>query len=173
MIGLRQPSSTLPSEMVQSTEPVFVGGSFGVYFKVLSSATGGSVSIVEHTLPSKLLAAPPHKHQYEDEVSYILEGEVAVLQGDEVTIAGPGSYVVKPRGIFHTFWNPGIEPARMIEVISPGGFENYFRELAPLVPANAAPDINGLFALGQRYGLEFAMHRVPELVQQYGLNMGG
>ena len=164
-------------QLVEKVQPntideVVIGGSFGVIFKVLSSATDGSASIVEHTLGPKVLAAPPHKHRSEDEISYIVEGQVAVLQGDEVTIAGAGSYVVKPRGIFHTFWNAGDEPARMIEVIAPGGFESYFRELAPLIPQNAAPDIGSIIALGQRYGLEYDMQRVPELIQRYGLNMG-
>ena len=117
-------------------------------------------------------SAPLHLHRNEDEISYILEGQVAILQGDEVTIAGPGSYVVKPRGIFHAFWNASDEPARMIEVIAPGGFEQYFRELAPLIPQNATPDFGSVIALGQRYGLEYDMQRVPELIQRYGLNMG-
>ena len=156
----------------KGSDELLIGGGFGVIFKVLSSATDGSASIVEHTLGAKVLAAPPHKHRNEDEISYILEGQVAILQGDKVTIAGPGSYVVKPRGIFHAFWNAGDEPARMIEVIAPGGFEQYFRELAPLIPQNAAPDFGSIIALGQRYGLEYDMQRVPELIQRYGLNMG-
>ena|SRR5690242_10163473 len=153
-------------------EELIIGGNFGVIFKVLSTSTGGSASIVEHTLGPKALGAPPHKHSHEDEISYILEGQVAVLQGNDLTIAGPGSYVVKPRGIFHAFWNAGTEPARLIEVIAPGGFENYFRELAPLILANAPPDAGSIIALAQRYGLEYAMDRIPELVQRYGLNMG-
>jgi quercetin dioxygenase-like cupin family protein len=152
---------------------VFVGNTLGIIFKVLSGMTGGSVAVIEHTLAAKALAAPPHRHQYEDEVSYVLEGRIAVLQGDEVTVVGPGSYVVKPRGIFHTFWNPGYETARHIEIIAPGGFENYFTELAPLVPANAPADIPGVLALAQRYGLEFDMSRLPELEQKYGVSLTG
>ncbi len=146
-------------------------GGFGVIFKVLSSSTMGSVSIVEHTLAPKALAAPMHRHQNEDEISFILEGQVAVLQGDDLTIAEPGSYVVKPRGIFHTFWNHGMGTARLIETIAPGGFENYFHELAPLMSQNTPPDMNEIFALSQRYGLEFAMDSLPKLTEKYGVKL--
>ncbi len=152
-------------------ESLSIGG-FGVIFKVLNNTTGGSISVVEHTLAPKALAAAPHRHRFEDEITYVLEGEVSILQGDDLTVARPGSYVVKPRGIFHTFWNAADKPARMIEMIAPGGFENYFRELAPLIPADAPPDMDRLFALAERYGLEFDMRRVPELLQTYGLKLG-
>jgi mannose-6-phosphate isomerase-like protein (cupin superfamily) len=154
-------------------QAVLIGGSIGVIFRVLSDATEGSMSVVEHTLTPKALAAPLHRHQHEDEVSYVVEGQIAVLQRDEVTIVGPGGYIVKPRGIFHTFWNPGTEPARHVEVIAPGGFENYFLELAPLVPADAPPDIDGVLALARRYGLEFDMSSVPVLEQKYGVSLAG
>lgn len=148
-------------------------GGLGVTFKVFSSSMGASVSIVEHTLKPKALGAAPHRHRFEDEISYVLEGQLAVLQDDELTIAGPGAYVVKPRAIFHTFWIPGTEPARFVEIIAPGGFEQYFAELAPLIPADAPPDLDGLFALAERYGLEFDVSCVPELEQKYGVSLAG
>ena len=154
-------------------DSLLIAGVFGVDFKVLSDATGGSVSVVEHTLVPGALGAAPHKHTHEEEVSYVLEGQLAVLQGDDLTIAAAGDYVVKPRGIFHTFWNPGAETVRFIEVISPGGFENYFAELAPLIPVDGPPDMEALFALAGRYGLEFDMSRLPEIAEKYGVSLGG
>src|SRR5215207_11712023 len=76
----------------------------GTTYKVLSGSVGGSAAIVEHTLEAKSIGAPMHKHTYEDEISYILEGELSVIQDGKVQTAGPGDYIVKPRGIFHTFW---------------------------------------------------------------------
>jgi uncharacterized cupin superfamily protein len=76
-----------------------------------------------------------HTHANEDEYTYVLEGRVGLQLGDEVIEAGPGDLVFKPRGVAHAFWNAGDEPARMLEIISPAGFENYFRELAPLLAA--------------------------------------
>ncbi len=169
MFSLKQKAHYVPAG---EGEALFVGGGLGITYKVLSSSVGGSASVVEHTLQPKVLAAPPHKHTHEDEISYVAEGVIGFLQGTEVVVASVGAYIVKPRGIFHTFWNAGTETARMIEVIAPGGFENYFRELEPLLPTDAPPDMSAVIALARRYGLEFAMDRVPELLQIYGLKLG-
>ena len=103
----------------------------GVRFMIEGATTGGAFSLVEHPLPPRALGAPVHTHRNEDEYSYVLEGRIGVQLGDEVLEAGPGDLVFKPRGIAHAFWNAGDEPARLLEMISPAGFENYFRDLAP------------------------------------------
>ena len=79
----------------------------GTTYKVLSESVGGSVAIVEHTLEPKCLGSPMHKHTRENEISYVLEGELSVIQNGEVQIAKQGEYIVKPLGIFHTYWNAG------------------------------------------------------------------
>ena len=107
----------------------------GVRFMVDGETTGGAFSLVEHPLPPRALGAPVHTHRNEDEYSYVLEGRIGVQLGDEVIEAGPGELVLKPRGVPHAFWNAGDEPARLLELISPAGFENYFRELAALLAA--------------------------------------
>ena len=78
------------------------------------------------------LAAPLHRHAREDEYSYVLEGSMGALLGDEELVAGPGDLVFKPRNQWHTFWNAGDAPARILEIISPAGFEKYFDELVEL-----------------------------------------
>ena len=90
-------------------------------------------------MPPRALAAPLHRHNREDEYSFVLEGRMGALLGDDVVEAGPGDLVYKPRGQWHTFWNAGDEPARILEIISPAGFEQFFAELAPLA-AGGAPD---------------------------------
>jgi quercetin dioxygenase-like cupin family protein len=77
----------------------------GTTCKVLSKSVNGSAAIVEHTLEAKSIGAPMHKHTYEDEISYVLEGELSLIQNGKVQTASPGEYIIKPRGIFHTFWN--------------------------------------------------------------------
>lgn len=145
----------------------------GTTYKVLSDVLGGSLGVVEHTLEPGWLGAPPHKHAREDETSYVLEGTLTVEQEGEVATAGPGEYILKPRGIFHTFWNAGTERVRFIEMISPGGFEHYFEELAPFFPPNAAqPDFQGAAAVAAKYGLEFDRSRVDELLAKYNLTAG-
>jgi quercetin dioxygenase-like cupin family protein len=92
--------------------------------------TGETFALVEHPIEPRILAAPMHTHRHEDEYTYVLEGEV----GDEVRIARPGDLVFKPRNVPHAFWNAGDVMARVLEIISPAGFERYFAEIAPLLP---------------------------------------
>ena len=95
-------------------------------------------------IPPRSLAAPVHTHTHEDEYSFVLSGRMGVQIGDEVGEAGPGELVAKTRGIPHAFWNSGDEPARLLELISPAGFETYFEELAPHLSAAGPPDFEAL-----------------------------
>ena len=143
----------------------------GVRFMIDGEATGGAFSLVEHPLLPRALGAPLHTHHNEDEYSYVLEGRFGIQLGDEVLKAGPGDLLFKPRGIAHAFWNAGEEPARLLELISPAGFEQYFRELAPLL---AAPERDEA-AIGEvvaRYQLEIDFSTVPVLAERHHLRLG-
>ena len=146
-------------------------GGIGVRFMVAGAESGGGFALVEHPMEPRALAAPMHRHSREDEYSFVLEGRMGALLGDEVVEAGPGELVFKPRNQWHTFWNAGDEPCRILEIISPAGFERYFRELAALGgPLKASPE---QFAeLVQRYGFESRPETIPELLQRFGLRMG-
>jgi len=143
----------------------------GVRFMIDSETTGGAFSLVEHPLPPRALGAPVHTHSNEDEYSYVLEGRIGVQLGDQVLEAGPGELVFKPRGVPHAFWNAGDEPARLLELISPGGFENYFRELAPLLAATE-PDEAAIGEVVARYDLEIDFGTIPVLAETHGLQPG-
>ena len=132
--------------------------------------SGADVSILEHDIAPGTLAAPLHRHANEDEYSYVLEGEVGFQVGDEVRYAGPGELVLKPRGEWHAFWNRGSEPAKVLELIAPGGFENYFREIAPLLPPNRSePDLPALGAVVAKYGLEMDFDSIALISAREGL----
>jgi gentisate 1,2-dioxygenase len=121
-------------------------------------------------MPPRALAAPLHRHTREDEYSLVLEGRMGALLGDEVVIAEAGDFVFKPREQWHTFWNAGDEPARILEIIAPAGFEQFFRELHALGGAKeAAPEQLG--ALSARYGLEMQPDSIPGLLERFGLRM--
>ncbi len=147
-------------------------GGLGVIYKVLPEDTGGALAVVEHPIePGRLVR--PHTHSREDEISCIVEGEVGVRVGDSEFLAGPGTWVFKPRGVQHTFWNSGSKEARLIEIITPGAFAPYFEELAAILSAGGPPDQEKLAELRQEYGLSFSMEWVPALKAKYGLKLVG
>jgi mannose-6-phosphate isomerase-like protein (cupin superfamily) len=146
-------------------------GSIGVRFMIDGDEAGGDFSLVEHPMPPRALAAPLHRHNREDEYSYVLEGRMGALLGDDVLKAGPGDLVFKPRGEWHTFWNAGEEPARILEIIAPAGFERFFDELVELGGA-AQADPQAMAELCGRYELEMDPGSVPGLLERFGLRMG-
>jgi quercetin dioxygenase-like cupin family protein len=143
-------------------------GSIGVVFKLWGENTNGDVSVVEHPFPVGALV-PPHLHTREDEYSIVTEGAIGFRSGDREAVLETGGYITKPRNELHTMWNAGSTPARMIEIISPAGFEHFFRELAELLESGPpAPEDIG--ALGARYGLELGNpDYIPDLVDRYNL----
>jgi mannose-6-phosphate isomerase-like protein (cupin superfamily) len=146
-------------------------GSIGVRFMIDGPDAYERFSLVEHPMSPRALAAPLHLHTREDEYSFVLEGRMGALLGDDVVEAGPGDLVFKPRNQWHTFWNAGDEPCRILEIIAPAGFERFFRELDALGGAiKAAPE--ALAALNERYGLEMQPETVPDLLGRFGLRIG-
>jgi mannose-6-phosphate isomerase-like protein (cupin superfamily) len=126
-------------------------------------------ALVEHTIAPRTLAAPIHTHRHEDEYSYVVSGRMGAIVGGDVVDAGPGELVAKPRGIPHAFWNAGDEPAVVLETISPGGFEQYFADLAPLLAHPGPPDFAALAAVQARYALEMDFASMDELIGRFGL----
>jgi len=127
-----------------------------IEFEIPGDATGGAFAILEFTL-GPLRLVPPHTHVEEDELSYVLEGEVGFRVGDTVTIARPGTDVQKPRGIQHTFWNGTDHPVRVMEVLLPGSAAEGFRGVS--VPGRI-PNVH-------------SDEWIQELVDQYGVTLIG
>lgn len=145
-----------------------LGGGVGVVFKLLSEDTGGTIAIVEHPFAAGALVEP-HLHTREDEYSYVLEGEIGFRSGDREVTLGAGGAITKPRHELHSMWNAGPDPARLLEVISPGGFERFFMELGDVVATGDPIELGMMEGLAERYGLSFDMAWVPDLVSRYGL----
>jgi mannose-6-phosphate isomerase-like protein (cupin superfamily) len=143
-------------------------GTIGVRFMIAGEESDGGFSLVEHPMPPRSLAAPLHRHTREDEYSFVLEGRVGALLGDDVLVAGPGDLVFKPRDQWHTFWNAGDEPARILEIIAPAGFERFFDELVDLGGITQTPP-ETFGELCFRYGIEMQPDSVPELIARFDL----
>ena len=135
-----------------------------------ADASAGRVTIREITLLARAVAAPLHRHTREDEYTFVLVGQIGAQLGQEVISTDPGDLIFKPRDQWHTFWNAGDEPARVLEIICPSGFERFFDEFSgdaePPSPETSS-------AIGARYGLEFDFSSAPGLMQEHGVMFGG
>jgi mannose-6-phosphate isomerase-like protein (cupin superfamily) len=155
----------MKSVIIKSAESdTFDFGGLGVNWKIDGRHTEERFAVVHHPIAPHALAAPLHYHHNEDEYSFVLKGRLGALLGDEVLIAEPGQWVFKPRHQWHTFWNPDDEPCEIIEVISPAGFENFFREVAA-----EWGDIDAFARINKKYSLDMKFESVPELCKRFGL----
>ena len=133
--------------------------------------TRGLLAVIEHTLPPGRIAMPLHRHEKETETTYVLEGTLSIQLGKRVTRAGPGSCIVKPAGVFHTFWNEGDRPARFLEMISPAGLEAYYEEISALVPHTGVIQIEKVLEVSRRYELEFDMESLFDIMSRHPVQL--
>lgn len=157
-------------QTAEQTREVWLRG-LGVRFLTGGEQTDGRVALVEHPIQPLALAAPQHTHEREDEISYVIAGQVGIQIGDQVMVAGPGTVVFKPRGIPHAFWNAGETEARVVELITPAGFEHYFEEMAALFAEakEGLPDPERAAAVCARYALRMDFGSIPQLIAAHGL----
>jgi mannose-6-phosphate isomerase-like protein (cupin superfamily) len=125
---------------------------------------GRFAAVVFPEILPRVLAAPLHRHRHEDEYTYVLEGSLGIQLGDSAITAGAGSWVVTPRGQWHTFWNNADVPCRTIEIVSPAGFQQYFRDLA-----GSEGDLSQIARLNERYGIEMDFDSIATLCERYRL----
>lgn len=151
-----------------AAQRVLFSGPLGAIEALPNSATAGRLSVVVHPLEARTLGSPMHTHRDEDEYSFVLEGVVGVQIGDAVYEAGPGDMICKPRDVPHAFWNPADRPARLLEIISPGGFADFFRGVGELAAAGPPDPAEGM-ALADRFHLSIDASSVPGLVERHGL----
>ena len=120
--------------------------------KVSSDITGGAFTIIEESAP---LDTPLHVHGNEDELWYVLEGEHVFRVGDAEFRAGPGEIVFGPRGIPHSQRRVVPRSGRLLVVVSPAGFEGFFRELSEAERASASMP-EAYTRVSEKYGLTWA-----------------
>jgi mannose-6-phosphate isomerase-like protein (cupin superfamily) len=115
--------------------------------------TNGTLSAVEsHDVPGG--GPPPHIHHREDETFQILEGEYEFMVGGQTILAKPGTTLFAPRGVPHTYRYVGEVPGRLMCVITPSGFEEFFEEIGAMSPEQQQ-DIPRVIEVGKKFGLEF------------------
>lgn len=147
-------------------------GGIGVRFMIDGAESGGGFALVEHPMEARALAAPLHRHSREDEYSFVLEGRMGADLGGEIVYGEVGDLIFKPRGQWHTFWNAGDKPARVLEIISPAGFEKFFDRVTDLA-GRGELDPPTMATLAAEYGTELDLDSVPRLVAAHGLTFLG
>lgn len=120
--------------------------------KVSPADSDGQMAFFHLTAPP--MSGPPlHVHSREDELFYVLEGELVFeLDGERFT-AVAGSTVYLRRGVAHRYQNFTNETARLLIVTTPGGFCRFFEELSAATPDGGVPEMEVLDSLGTKYGI--------------------
>lgn len=119
--------------------------------KLLRADTAGSIMLFEETAPPGT-ETTFHLHHDSDEVAWVLEGEVTMKIGDEVTVGTAGSCAFFPRNVPHAWKNTGGETARILFLYTPGGAGGFFEESLE----KPAGEFNGdeAVAMRRRHGWE-------------------
>jgi quercetin dioxygenase-like cupin family protein len=143
---------------------------YGVTIKVYGEETNGAISIIEQPFEPGFLL-PPHWHE-NDVWLHIVEGVMHVRVADEIVKAPAGSWVLKPRRIPHTMWNAGPEPAHIVELYTPGGFELFFKDFGERLRQGPI-GLEELNRLGRPHGIYFFDDWIPELKAAYNLRLIG
>jgi quercetin dioxygenase-like cupin family protein len=146
---------------------------YDVVFKygIGAGETDGTLSMLEVTIPPRTLIKP-HMHTREDEFSLVLAGTIGLRSGDDTVEEVPtGSWLVKPRNVPHAMWNLGDQPARVLEVVMPGGLERYFEEIAPVLREHGPNWTKRYNALAEEYGLTILDDWTDELKAKYGITL--
>jgi quercetin dioxygenase-like cupin family protein len=147
-------------------------GAMSVVYKVSADWTGGAYTMHEQPVEPGVLVAP-HTHAHQDQVSYVVEGELGFLVGDEEFTAPAGSCVFRPRGIRHALWNATRATARMLEITNPGSeFECYFLRFGELTEAGETRR-HVIHELGARHGITYDLPKAEDLARRHGVSSAG
>lgn len=124
----------------------------GGVIKIRGSQTEGRIGVIEQPLEVGAIIRP-HIHDH-DVWLQVLEGAVGVRVGGETVIAAPGSWVLKPRNVMHAMWNAEPAEARVMEIFTPAGFEEFMREASDATSRNTLTE-ERFSELCSQYGIQF------------------
>ena len=125
-------------------------GSGGALFKAEGGDGDGTFSLSETTVPAGFPGPVPHRHESFADSFYVLEGTLTVRIESEPVEVGPGGFAFAPPGVAHTFSNPTGTPVRFLNLMAPGGFEQYLKEVARAA-GNGASDPRVMAEIASRY----------------------
>lgn len=146
-------------------------GDGDVVFKLSKAQTGGHLGVSESVLLPGILGAPPHLHKGFDEICRVTQGVLSIMVGDKVYEVKAGDWHLRPKGIVHTFWNSGKEPAKFIDLYVPGGHEAYMEALADLFVGGNRPAPGDLDGLAKRFDIVFDFAKLKVVMDTYKVHL--
>jgi len=152
--------------------PAISMGALPLIFKARSAWTGGAYEMHEQPIKPGVLVAP-HRHENQDQVSYVVAGTLGFMVGGQEFEAPAGSFIWRPRRVTHALWNSGPEEARMLEISSPGTeIEEFFRRFGDLTEAGSAT-AEAVAELAAPYGITYDLSVIPGLEARHNVSAGG
>jgi len=140
-------------------------------YGITAAETDGRLALLEVIIPPRTLVKP-HAHSKEDEFSLVLSGPIGVRVGDQTVEEVPtGSWLAKPRSVPHAIWNVTDAPARILEVVTPAGLEEYFEKIAPVLREHGPEWTERFYELANEYGLTVFDDWSDELKAKYGITL--
>ncbi|MGO4247615.1 cupin domain-containing protein [Paenarthrobacter sp. RAF54_2] len=144
-----------------------MAGAVPTKFEITAEMVGGAYCIVRQSIePGQLFW--PHVHKVEDQILVVLKGNLGVRVGDREWTAAAGEVVYRPHGEPHTVWNAGSEAVEMLEITSPGRFDEYFASLGQLTVAG---DEAGRAQLLERFSVQGVDGWADDLSLRYGVKL--
>jgi hypothetical protein len=128
------------------------------------------MTLLEIPCEPNSVVAPVHTHAREDEYQLVLEGELAFELDGEVIHARTGDMIIQERGVPMAIWNPTAQLARILVMLTPGGYDEYLKEVTPLIVAGDRPAMPAVWA---KYGLTVDPSSIPRIMQQHGIRPQG
>jgi quercetin dioxygenase-like cupin family protein len=130
-------------------------GSNSITFLLTGEETGGKYSLTEFVIAAPPAPGPPvHIHTSGDEAAFVLDGELELRLGDRTIRGTAGDVIYVPKGRSHNVSNLGPGTARILIVLSPPGFEGYWREMSELPLVGGKPDPRAILTLQEKYGMD-------------------
>jgi quercetin dioxygenase-like cupin family protein len=129
----------------------FFGGE--TWIRATAAQTGGALGVIEQVMPVGV-ESPYHVHHAEDESFYVIDGAVRFFSGEQSWLAGPGGFAFLPRDIPHGFRVEGDGPARVVILVTPGGFDSFVAELSEPTPPAGPPDLATVIKVAAGYNIE-------------------
>lgn len=130
--------------------------------------TAGTLAILEVPIAPHVLAGPLHTHRNEDALWYVIEGEIGAQVGDKVFREGAGAVVFAPKGVPHTYWNPGDVAAKYLELSWPAGIEHFVAGLSHVIEDGDDP-MEAVGRIATAFGIDMDWDSLPILVERYGV----